>query len=375
MFGVMKSLRQFNKLPGEQRRFVFFSEGPNYYSTFALLLLEFSKRDIPFTYLSMDETDPGLKLSSDRISTFCLGRGAGFIYFMSMIKAGVVIMTTPGLQTLTLKRSPGAEHYVHLVHSPVGISSYKRFSFDHFDTIMCSGPHQIREIRKLEQIRSTTEKNLLETGCAYMDLLKQNIGESGAPKGKKSGDTTVLVAPTWGRNGLLGRYGMDLIKPLADAGFKIIIRPHPQQLHSEKPLLSSLKKAVNSFSNIRWDENPSGHESMVVSDILISDQSGVIFDYAFIYEKPVITLDFPLETEGFEQEDMNGSIWELDMREGLGSVVGRDNLHLIPGKVRTILSANNSTETLKDIRSDSLFNYGFVGKVAADQLIEIAKSL
>ncbi len=34
MFKVIKNLGQFHKLPEEQRRFVFFSEGPNYYSTF-----------------------------------------------------------------------------------------------------------------------------------------------------------------------------------------------------------------------------------------------------------------------------------------------------------------------------------------------------
>ncbi len=375
MFKAIRSLRQFNKLPEEQRLFTFFSEGPNYYRTFDLILSEFLERGIPFTYLSMDESDPGLKLASENVSTFCLGRGTGFIYFMSMIKSRVVIMTTPGLQSLTLKRSPGVDHYVHIVHSPVGISSYRKFSFDYFDTIMCSGSHQISEIRQLEQVRSAAKKNLLETGCSYMDLLKQRNDDFVDKKGDESEDTTILIAPTWGSNGILGKYGMDLIETLLDAGYKIIIRPHPQQLYSEMPLLASLKKTTASFPNVSWDENPSGHKSMTASNIMISDLSGVIFDYAFIYEKPVITLDFPLETAGFEQEDLNGTIWELDMREKLGAVVSGDNLSLIPDRVRKVLSDRKSVEKLRDIRSASLFNYGSVGKIAADQLIEIEKSL
>ncbi len=321
MFTAIRTLRQFNKLPEEQRVFTFFSEGPNYYSTFALILSGFIEREIPFTYLSMEESDPGLKLASENVSTFCLGKGTGFIYFMSMIKSRVVIMRTPGLQSLTLKRSPGVEHYVHIVHAPVGISSYRKFSFDYFDTIMCSGSHQISEIRQLEQVRTAVKKNLLETGCSYMDLLKQQNDDFDDSNKGKSKDITILIAPTWGSNGLLGKYGMDLIKPLIDAGYKIIIRPHPQQVHSEKPLLDSLKKITSSFPNVYWDEDPSGHSSMAASDIMISDLSGIIFDYAFIYEKPVITLDFPLETAGFEQEDLKGTIWELDMREKLGAVV------------------------------------------------------
>jgi len=375
MFKTIRSLHQFNKLPKEQRIFTFFSEGANYYRTFAVILSEFIERKIPFTYLSMDESDPGLKLASENISTFCLGRGTGFIYFMSMIKADIVVMTTPGLQSLTLKRSHGVDHYVHIVHSPVGISSYRKFSFDYFDTIMCSGSHQIKEIRQLEQVRSSVKKNLLETGCSYMDLLKQRNDDFVDTKGDDSKSTTILIAPTWGLNGILGKYGMDLIKPLIDTGYKIIIRPHPQQLYSEKHLLDSLKKTTASFPNVSWDENPSGHNSMASSDIMISDMSGVIFDYAFIYEKPVITLDFPLETAGFEQEDLKEPIWELGIREELGAVVSGDSLEFLPNKVQKILSDKKSVEKIRDIRSASLFNYGSVGKTAVDQLIKIESSL
>ena len=121
MFKAIKKLKTFNKLPQEQRRFVFFSESSNYYPTFSPIIREFRKRAIPFTYLSMDAADPGLELAAEAgISTFCLGSGVGFLYFMGMIKADVVVMTTPGLQSLSLKRSPGAAHYVHIVHAPAG---------------------------------------------------------------------------------------------------------------------------------------------------------------------------------------------------------------------------------------------------------------
>jgi len=375
MFKTIKNLGLFNSLPEEQRRFVFFSEGAHYYRTFAPVMDDLLESGIPFTYLSMNKTDPGLMIVSDNITTYYIGSGMGFVIFMSMIKARIVIMTTPGLQTLTLKRSSGVKHYVYLFHSPVGLSSYRRFSFDHFDTIMCSGEHQIQEIRQLEDTRSSTKKNLLKTGCAYIDLLEQHVRKMEITKSLGYENYTVIVAPTWGKNGVLGRFGMDLLNPLLNAGFRIIVRPHPQQIYSEKELLDSLKKATKSFHNLRWDENISGHESFSDSDILISDQSGVIFDYAFIYEKPVITIDFPLETKGFEQEDLKGNIWELNMREKLGVVFFGEDLTLIPDLVRKMLSDGNSTQKLRAVREKSLFNFGSVGKIAAKQLIEIEKSL
>lgn len=173
MLEIMKNSKKLSSIPEEQRRFVFFSEGPNYFRTLFPVMSEFMKRRIPFTYLSMDKTDPGLKIVSEIVSSIYIGSGIGFIYIMSTLEAGIVAMTTPGLQSLTIKRSPGVKHYVHIVHSPTGMSSYRKYSFDYFDTVMCSGRHQIEELKRLESIRSLPGKNLLATGCGYMDLLKK----------------------------------------------------------------------------------------------------------------------------------------------------------------------------------------------------------
>ena len=369
MFKAMKQLRQFHRLPEEFRRIVFFSEGTHYWNTMAPVVNALIGKDVAFTYLTMEESDPGLHIESARDAGFCIGKGSGFMYFMSMMKADVVVMTTPGLQSLTLKRSPGVGHYVHLVHSPTGMSFYRKYSFDHFDTVMCSGRHQIDEIRTLESKRKTKEKNLLETGLPYLDLLKEKAyGLEVKDPGEK---VRVLLAPTWGPNGALGRYGIKLIETIVKGGFELIVRPHPQQLRSEIPLLEELKKATGFMEGIIWDENPSGYKSMASSDIMISDLSGIIFDYAFVYEKPVITLDYELDTTGFEQEDLNGPVWEREMSKSLGGVISGDKLDHLPKMINQLLSRSDLKDVMKRLRAESLYNYGNVGEVAVKQLLEI----
>ncbi|MCK5735424.1 MAG: CDP-glycerol glycerophosphotransferase family protein, partial [Spirochaetaceae bacterium] len=332
MFKAAKLLREFHKLPEKYRNIVFFSEGPGYWNTLSPMVIELENRGIPFTYLSMDENDPGLNREKENCPGFYLGQGSGFNYFTSMMKAGVVVMTTPGLQTLNLKRSPGVKHYIHVVHSPTGMAFYRKYSFDHFDTVMCSGPHQITEIRKLEQVRHSKAKQLLKTGCLYMDALKNQAQTDHRDTDK----ITVLVAPTWGPNGALQRFGSNLITSLLDAGFKVILRPHPQQYRSEKKLLFNIRKTLTSREHIIWDDNHSGHQSMADADIMISDLSGVIFDFAFVYMKPVITLDYKLDTRGFEYEDLKGPIWEKEISKSLGAVFTEskiDNLHLLVNSI------------------------------------------
>jgi len=369
MLKALRHLKQFHGLPGEYREIVFFSEGGSYWNTMAPIIESLLEKGRALTYLTMDSNDLGLRQHSDSVVSFCLGRGINLMYFMSMLRANLVIMTTPGLQTLTIKRSPAVRHYVHVVHSPTGVSFYRKFSFDHFDTVMCSGEHQIEEIRRLEKIRNSKPKNLLKTGLPYMDMLSTQLKEPGG-EGRRE-EASILLAPTWGPNGALSRYRMRLIEVLASTGLDTIIRPHPQQLKSEALLLTELKSAGAGINNVSWDFEPSGHDSMLLSDIMISDLSGVIFDYAFVYEKPVITLDYKLDIKGFEQEDLGGTVWEREIAQSLGAVVKDDNLSILPKIIASTLSRRHLRNEIGKLRAASIFNFGNAGRVAASQLIEL----
>jgi len=307
---------------------------------------------------------------------FHIGKGSGFIYFTSMMKADVVIMTTPGLQSLTLKRSPGVGHYIHVVHSPTGMGFYKKNSFDYFDTVMCAGPHQISDLRKLEKIRGSQEKTLLKTGCLYMDLLKNELDtQQTFTKNIDPENATVLIAPTWGPNGALQRYGMEIIKPLLDFGYNLILRPHPQQYRSEQNLLKTIKKECEKTGKVTWDDNPSGHESMNRSDIMVSDLSGVIFDFTFVYGKPVITLEYPLDSAGFEQEDLKGPVWEIEVSKSLGGVLNNENIGTITELIENRIRNKDISNDIIRFRDEALYNYGVSGIIAVDQLLEIAENV
>ena len=229
---------------------VFYSEGRQYWFTFKPVLQALDELQVNCTYLTSGEDDPGLSYRSEYIQTKYIGKGNRAYTILNVLEADVFVSTTPGLDVLQIRRSKGVRHYVHLMHSISGISTYKRFSFDYFDTLLTSGEHQIRSIKELEKLRGTKEKNLLRSGCTYMDVLLAKVEEVG-PIGK--GDSIcVLVAPTWGVNGLFSKFGASLPKMLLDAGYEVILRPHPQSYISEKELLESLAEGLSSYSNIKW---------------------------------------------------------------------------------------------------------------------------
>ncbi|MGL1890187.1 MAG: CDP-glycerol glycerophosphotransferase family protein [Spirochaetaceae bacterium] len=365
-------LKDFSK---EYSEIVLFSENDNYFTTFKPIIQELIKQEIKFSYISMDINDPGIIIASEYLKPYYIGSGFASLLFMNMLEAGTVLMTTPGLQTLTIKRSPGVKKYIHIVHSPIDFGKYRKYSFDHFDYIMCSGNHQIESIRILEKIRGSKEKVLLKTGCPYMDVLASNL-ENESKVIEKDGPKCVLIAPTWGVNGAFSKYGTNFLIDILENGFDVIVRPHPQMLVSEKKLLKDILNKTKKYSNIRWDYSPSGHDSLNSADIMISDLSGVIFDFGFIYQKPVISLSYDIEPKGMEFEDLTSkTIWELDVRKSLGTVVAQDKISNIIEVINRQLNDNNFKEDITKLREKSLFNFGNVGKIAVKQLLDIRGTL
>lgn len=347
---------------------VLHSEGGLYWYTFKPLVDALAKRQVSMIYLTMDKDDPGLRYDTPYLSKRYIGSGRIAFAMLNLLEAQVCVTTTPGLDVLQMRRSRGVKHYVHLVHAPTDIGTYKLFSFDYFDTVMCSGDHQIKSLRLLEQARGTKPKQLLETGCVYMDALADLASQS---EQEKPLVPRVLLAPTWGINNLL-HMGMALIRPLIDSGFEVIIRPHPQSRISEPEVISELEDALASCDRVRFSHCKDGFLDLVHSDVMISSLSGAIFDYAFILEKPVVIVNQSPNLQGTEATSLPHNLWEVDVMREVGDIIEPTELDQIPEIIKRQLLEHDRIDKLRHLRAKSLFNYGKSGEIAARQLLSIA---
>ena len=350
---------------------VFYSEGSQYWYLFKPVLDEMDKMGKKCIYLTSSEDDPGLSAEYKNIDAKFIGEGVKAAVFLNNIKTDLVVMTTPQLDILTIKRSKHVKHYSYIFHAPTDIGIYGKYAFDYFDSILTVGKHQIDHLREFEKMRGTPEKQLFNTGCTYYDELIKSTDTTA----HKSEKPVVLVAPTWNKNSLLTRFGFDFIKPLLEGKYKVILRPHPQMYVSQKELIDDIRKKSSSYPDLVWDENPSGAESMKNSDVMISDLSGIIFDYSFIYKKPVISIDAPVIDAGLELEDMkHEELWELYIREELGALLKADNIADIASTVDETLKIFKS-DNIDNLISEYIYNFGKAGKTAAEQIVSIKEGL
>lgn len=353
-----------------KHQLVFYSEGRQYWNTFRPLIDELVKRNERCVYLTSDEQDPGLLYSSELVSTKFIGTGTKAYASLAILEADICAMTTPGLDVLQIKRSKGVKHYAYLTHAPTDVGTYKQYSFDYFDSILLSGDHQIRSLRKLEELRGTPRKHLSKVGCLYYDEMKRQL-EDLDPTPAIGNPTTVLVAPTWGQNGLLKRFGARILVPLLEKEWKVIVRPHPQSYISEKSMLDQIREELGRYPNLLWDHENDGMQSMSSADVMVSDLSGIVFDFVFVFEKPAITLKYSVNKIGQEAADLPWDPWELTVLDIIGTRLDDRELDRLPIVIEQEVRKSDRREKIRQLRDESVANFGCAAKDAANELLHI----
>jgi hypothetical protein len=301
-------------------RLVVYCEGKQYWSVFKPVLDEAESRKIPLLYLTSAEDDPVFEGGGYHyIKSEFIGEGNKAFARLNMLAAKVVLMTTPGIDVYQLKRSKMVKHYAHVLHAPSDATMYRLFGIDYFDSVLLTGDYQAGDIRRLEKLRGLPAKELVTVGCTYLDVYAEKLKQM-PPENKHP--FTVLVSPSWGPQALLSKYGGKLLNPLVKTGFHIIVRPHPQSKKSEGAALAALESAYKDAANLEWDWQRDNIYALAKADIMISDFSGIIFDYAFLRDKPVLYVKHGLDLRPYDADDLGedavNTLWQFQTVRKIG---------------------------------------------------------
>ena len=376
LIGRKDLLENEQALKENQNNIVIFNEGKMYWNTFRPIVEALLKKNAIFSYYTMDIHDPCLKMDEPNMNNCYIGNGTRAFAKISNLKADVVLSTTPNIGTegYPISRSKSIKKLVHVFHALDDLSNYHRGSLDNYDAVMLVGEFEKPIIRKLENLRGLSPKELYEAGLPYLDVLAEKKNFAPERVEAPSDVKTILIAPSWGVKGCLYQYGSRFISLLAKEGFYIIIRPHPQSLKVESEMLEHLKDELSLFQNIEWDFEIDASQSMQRADILISDTSGIRMDFILLYQKPTITLEIPLENmTDFELADLGESWTEQKLRQ-LGYTLGKDRIEELPKIVHETIITKTSDEIIA-FRDNNVYNYKRSGEVIANYLIENGRQL
>ena len=348
------------------KTYVIYNEGNQYWNVFKPVADEFEKRKIPLMYYTSSKTDPIFDQKYEFVTSEYIGEGNTAFAKLNMLSAGFVLMTTPGLQVYQLKRSKSVKHYSHVLHMPNDATTYRLFGLDYFDSVLLTGDYQKDDIRTLEKNRGINSKDLVTVGCSYLDVLSEKINSIPA---EENHVFTVLVSPSWGEVGVLKRFGERLLDPLAATGWKIIVRPHPQSKKSEADMLKRLEERYKDYANVEWDYNRDNIYSMKKADIMISDFSGIVFDYTFLCNKPVMYVNTDMDLRPYDAYDLNKQLWQFSVLEKIGIKLEEKDFANIKEVIQNASDSPELAEQRKIAKETAWMNIGKAGEKIADYMI------
>ena len=356
----------------KKARIIIYGEDKRYCNVFKPIIEELIKLETPVIYYSSSEDDPIFEIKNDLLHAEFIGVGNKAYAKLNFIEADICLMTTPNLDVFQLKRSKGVKKYVHIMHSVGCASLYCIYGLDFFDAVFLDSELEISEIRELENVRKTNKKDLYVIGSTYLDELNKKKEDAFKNINKDNKNKIVLIAPSWGINGLLTRFGEKVIDPILDSGYYVIIRPHPQSSIVEKDMLERLKNKYRDNTNIEWDFNRDNIYSLSRADVMISDFSGVILDYAFLFEKPTIIPSFIFDKRGYDAGYISEELWIFNTLPKISISIDENNFSNISNLIDYTISNDNLKDNILNAKNEA---YKYRGEAARNGALVLSKML
>lgn len=186
-----------------------------------------------------------------------------------------------------------------------GLAGEKKGHFrirHYFDLYLTQGPYFTNKFNELKSIHKNFD--VIETGWPKLDVYGQDKNKYNTYKAELlenyKAKKVVLYAPTFSPKLTSAPFLINQIKQLANnSDYIILLKFHPLM---DKDWINSYKELAKEVPNIIFQDEKNIIKFLLISDILISDTSSVIYEFILL-DKPVIT--FNSISENIKWKDSN----------------------------------------------------------------------
>lgn len=353
------------------KKLVFYSEGQGFYKYYkGIIEYLLNNTNITIHYVTSDPKDQIFALSKEqtKIKAYYIGEKK-LITLMMKMDADIVVMTMPDLENFHIKRSYLRKdiEYIYIPHGMDSLNLTMRTgSMDHYDTVFCVGRHQKEEIEKTEKVYNLPTKRLVEWGYSLFDDMRTSYEKMDKVVNERK---KILIAPSWQKDNIVDNCLDEILERLNGRAYDIIVRPHPQHVRHKAAYMELLKEKY-AGTNIEIQTDFSSNSTVFEADLMISDWSGIAYEYAYTTLKPVLFINTPMKIMNPEYEKIGVTPINIAIRGEIGAQLELDQLNQISDVVEKLLAEKDIYhEKISQFVDRYVYNQGRSAEVGATYII------
>lgn len=353
------------------KHLVFYSESNGFYKYYkGIIEYLLENTNITLHYITSDYNDNIFKMEKEnpKIKAYYIGERK-LITLMMKMDADVVVMTMPDLENYHIKRSYVRKNieYIFIPHSMDSLNmTMRKGSMDHFDTVFATGSHQKEEDEETNKVYNLQNRKIVEWGYTLLDDMIKDYEKNNV----KNNETTVLIAPSWQKDNIVDICLDPILESLKGKNYKVIVRPHPQHVRHMKEKFEKMKEQYKDDKNIEIQTDFSSNNTVFNADLMITDWSGIAYEYAYTTKKPVLFVDTPMKIMNPEYKKISVEPINIWSRKEIGEVISIDECKNIDKTVEKMLKESSKySEKIKKLVNDTVYNIGHSAEVGANYII------
>ena len=358
------------------KKLVFYSESNGFYKYYKGIIEYILKNtNITIHYITSDYNDQIFELAKTQkhLKPYYIEEKK-LITLMMKMDADVVVMTMPDIDNYHIKRSYIRKD-IEYIYLPHGIDSQnltmRKGSMDNYNSIFVTGKHQREECEKTNEAYNLHNRKIINWGYSLLDDMISDYKKS---KKKSSREKTIMIAPSWQKDNIIDLCLERILDSLKNENYKVIVRPHPQQVRHMKDAFEKMKEKYQN-TNITIQTDFSSTNSVFNADLLITDWSSIGYEYAFTTEKPVISIDTPMKIMNPEYKKIQVEPFNIWAREQIGEIVKIKDIKNINTVVKKILKdPKKYQKKISTLKKDSVYNLGNSAEVGAEYIINCVQT-
>ena len=151
------------------------------------------------------------------------------------------------------------------------------------------------------------------------------------------------------------------------------MRPHPEYVKrsgAERNALMDRWKEQRG-EQLVFETDFSSNESLYEADILITDWSGIAYEYSYTTGKPTLFISTKMKCPNPNWEKIGITPLEISLRDRIGRSLDKDSL----GRAEEVIAEMEAhpeewAERITKVREQNIFNPGSCGEAAAEYILK-----